>query len=216
VITFDLSPSDLKLIEVENLGLQHDMPALTRALIDPLRAWEKEHGALPPAGVVRILLDAMETMRKTIQVQASIIGSIPPDIQTQLSGVASRYAAYKVALGSVPPEHPSPESLRPFLHNVSGVGHYTPDALTPFAIDNQLLAIAENRDENQANVLRYVSQATADLGVAFYTAALDALATGKEIAKKAAKGVNWTPILIGAGLILGLGVGVYAWRKGGQ
>ena len=215
MITFNLSPNDLKLIDVENLGLQHDLPALTKALIDPLRAWEKEHGALPPAGVVRILLNAMETMRKTIQVQASIVGSIPPEIQGQLSGVANRYAAYKFALDSVSPESPAPEALRPFLHNVSGVGHYTPDALTPFAIDNQILAIADNRDENQANVLRYVGEATGALGVAFYDAALVALQTGKDIVKKATT-TNWTPILVGAGLILGLGVGIYAWRKGGQ
>jgi len=211
-IKFNLSPNDLKLIDVENLGLQHDLPALTVALIDPLRAWEKEHGVMAPAGVVRILLEAVENMRKVIQVQASLV-EVTPAVQSQLSGVANRYAGYKLALDSVKPEDPAPAALHPFLHNVSGVGHYTPDALTPFAIDNQILAIAENRSQNQANVARYVVESAAGLGQAFYDAALAGVRAGKAVVDSVKR--NWTPLLIGGGLILALGVGIYAYRKGG-
>lgn len=132
----------------------------------------------------------------------------------ELRELGERLDRYAEALGKVKPNDRIPGEVAPLVRKMPGAGHFTPDYLTPFTIENQTAVLERDLEQTQTLLQRFMEEAVRLPSRVVDTATEAASAVAEEF-RKGGELLKWA--LLGA---LGLGVvgiAVYAYvgtRKG--
>lgn len=124
----------------------------------------------------------------------------------ELTALRTRLDAYAAALAKAKPNGPIPKTVRPLFYQVPGAGHFTPDALTPFTINNQLREAERFYASQEGQFWRYYVEELKKLPAKAVKAARE---LAQDIADEA-MGAKLFPWIAGVGAIVLGGVTVWA------